>query len=306
MWTRLGEHRELAENNESTVSLPFYLGCPVWNCGEWGGEVYPAGAKRADYLNWYSRTFNTVEGNSTFYGLPSLDTAKRWSEQVAAGFRFVLKVPRVISHDLRLRGADEDLRRFCGVLSILSGGHVIGPSFLQLPPDYGPEQFDHLRAFLKKLPREFPWAVEVRHHGWYDQGTHEARLDGLLEDLAIDKVLFDSRPLYSLPPEDESEKVSQTRKPKTPHRETITAANPLIRIVGRNRPEQVETALVEWAETIARWIGAGLRPYVFTHAPDDTFAPQLARLLADKVRTHIPGMNPIPTPPRSLEQKMLF
>lgn len=306
MWTHPSEHQQLAVNNESTVSLPFYLGCPVWNCAEWGGEVYPVGSKRSDYLHWYSRTFNTVEGNSTFYGLPTRETATRWAEQAAVGFRFALKFPRLISHELRLIDTNEELRRFCEVLSVLASGEVLGPAFLQLPPDYGPENFEHLRAFLKALPHEFPWAVEVRHHGWFDGGHREQQLDELLEELRIDKVLFDSRPLYSLPPEDESERVSQARKPKTPHRETVTAKHPMVRIVGRNRPEQVVQAIDDWAEIIVGWLQTGLKPYVFTHSPDDKFAPTLARLLADKIRTRMPGLNPIPQPPQPLQQKMLF
>lgn len=296
----------MTNNSIKTVQLPFYLGCPVWNCDQWGGNVYPVGTKRSDWLNWYSRTFNTVEGNSTFYGLPKIETVTRWAEQVAKGFKFALKFPRVISHDLRLIDADSELARFIDTLKPLAQADVLGPSFLQLPPDFAPKQFGDLEKFLHGLPKEYPWAVEVRHKEWFDSSDSEQRLDDLLRELKIDKVLFDSRPLYSLPPEDEHEKVSQTRKPKTPHRTTVTALHPFVRIVGRDKPEQVEQALKEWSTTITNWINQGLKPIVFTHAPDDAFAPALARMLFEQIRSALPELPPLPRPPQVAEQKTLF
>ena len=288
------------------MNRPLYLGCPVWNCDQWGGNVYPIGTKRADWLSWYVRTFNTVEGNSTFYGLPKPETVARWAEQAATGFKFALKVPRAITHDMRLHACEGELRRFYQVLEPLAAADALGPSFVQLPPDFSPAHFSELKQFLQGLPRSFPWAVEVRHHDWYDAAEQETRLDDLLLSLEMDKVLFDSRPLYSLPAEDEHEKISQTRKPKTPYRETVTAKHPFVRVVGRNRIEQVREAMDGWASVVANWIKSGLKPYVFTHAPDDAFAPDLARMFADQLRQKGVAMESIPKPPRPAEQQMLF
>ena len=292
--------------NDVTPPLPFYLGCPVWNCAGWGGQVYPEKSKKSDWLHWYTRTFNTVEGNSTFYGLPSLAVAKRWASESAKGFRFALKVPREISHVLRLHRAKEALARFCKVLKVLGVGHVLGPSFLQLPPDYGPENYVFLERFIRSLPREFPWAVEVRHHDWFDRSDNENRLDGLLCGLNIDKVIFDSRALFQTPADDECERVSQSRKPKTPHRVTVTGRNPMLRIVGRNRIEMADPWFEEWADQIVDWIATGLEPYVFTHAPDDQYAPSLARMFFEKIRKRIPDVGLIPTPPKPDRQPFLF
>lgn len=88
--------------NLSAPRLPLMLGCPVWGCADWGGQVYPLKTPRSQWLHWYSRTFNTVEGNSTFYALPSVETTRRWASETANGFRFMLKFPRVISHDSEL------------------------------------------------------------------------------------------------------------------------------------------------------------------------------------------------------------
>ena len=61
---------------------PFFLGCPVWSCAGWKGQVYPASAPQKSWLKYYSETFLTVEGNTTFYAIPSPDTVQRWIAQV--------------------------------------------------------------------------------------------------------------------------------------------------------------------------------------------------------------------------------
>ncbi len=146
----------------------------------------------------------------------------------------------------------------------------------------------YLASFLKQLPSEFPWAVEVRHLSWFDTGKNEERLDGLLSDLRIDRVLFDSRPLNQAPPEDDYEQQSQQRKPKSPLRMTATGQRPMLRLIGRNHVNQVDPYFDEWAPTLARWIAEGKTPYVFTHTPDDRHAPEMARRFWERLRREIP------------------
>jgi uncharacterized protein YecE (DUF72 family) len=244
---------------------------------------------RADWLRWYSRTFNLVEGNSTFYALPSLATFQKWAEQSVTGFQFCFKFPKEITHDLQLRHCQTATREFLDRLDVLS-------------------------SYLQSLPREFPWAVEVRHEGWFDAEakqsdaeSNEKRLDELLQRLQIDKVLFDSRALFQCPADDAIEIESQKRKPKTPLRRTVTSQRPMLRIVGRNRVEMTDIYFAEWAPVIANWIRDGLNPIVFTHAPDDAKAPELARRFLGILQTHLPQFNlTLPRPPQPSIQLSFF
>ena len=111
----------------------YYLGCPVWACEKWQGGLFTRHARRDDWLRQYAQVFNTVEGNSTFYGLPSHDTVQRWAEAVGTGFRFVLKFPREISHEKRLLLSDVETEAFLEVLEVLRGAGCLGPSFCSFP-----------------------------------------------------------------------------------------------------------------------------------------------------------------------------
>ncbi|MEM9646441.1 MAG: DUF72 domain-containing protein [Planctomycetota bacterium] len=278
-------HRDLSP------SWPIRLGCPVWASDRWAGKVYPPKTKPTDFLRWYSGTFNTVEGNSTFYTIPDEDVVRRWADESADGFKFALKVPRLISHEHQLTNCESVLETFCRRLEILRDRDRLGPTFLQLGPSFSPSQFDDLERFLLRLPREFAWAVELRHHDWFDQATEENAVNDLLRDREIDKVLFDSRALNQAPPDDAIEAKSQQRKPKTPVRQTVTGNRPMLRIVGRNRMELTDRFFDQWAPIVSRWAQKRMDPYIFVHAPDVGLAPCLARRFAERMRDQLVNDN---------------
>lgn len=292
--------------------LNYYLGCPVWACADWTGSVFRRDARRADWLTQYSQAFNTVEGNSTFYAIPSQDAVARWASDSAPGFRFALKFPQTISHERQLEHCDADLNRFLAVLEILGQADRLGPTFLQLPAQFGPAQLPSLAKFLDGLPPEFPYAVEVRHPGFFAQGPEERAFDDILTQRSIDRVLFDSTILYDGPPTDEHEQESQRRKPHVPVRRTVTGRRPLVRFVGRDDVERSRAGLVGWASTVAAWIDQGLEPYFFTHSPCDAFAPATAQIFHDALRAVRPATPPLPEWPgvaaeaRHMKQRELF
>ena len=259
----------------------YRIGCPVWGCKEWGEVVYPTGTSSTEYLGWYTRHFPTVEGNSTFYAVPPISTFEKWRDQAAPGFKFCFKFPKSISHDKQLSFCDSELRDWLNKLSVFESSGQLGPTFLQLGPSFAYKSFARLEKFLRSLPAEWPWAVEVRHSDWFDAGPNESRLDDLLSDLRIDRVLFDSRPLNSRDPSDVSESASQARKPKSPFRTTVTGTRPMVRLIGRNDPAEVVDYWKFWARQIDEWISQGLQPWIFTHAPDDRFAPSLVYLFEE-------------------------
>jgi uncharacterized protein YecE (DUF72 family) len=274
--------------------VSYRLGCPVWASERWVGSLYTRSAKRDDFLPQYSRVFQTVEVNSTFYGLPPLATAARWAASVEPGFRFAVKFPRAISHERRLRDAGPETAAFLDVLDVLAAGGCLGPAFLQLPPNFGGDELEALAAYLESLPERFRYAVEVRQRDYFDEGETEGRLDALLAGRDVDRVLMDTRPLFSAPPSDEAEERTQRRKPRGPVRRTVTGRHPLLRLIGRNDIAAVQPWIDEWAATVGGWIGTGLEPFVFTHTPDDIHAPPLARAFHEALRRHVPDLPPLP------------
>ncbi|MEE2639850.1 MAG: DUF72 domain-containing protein [Planctomycetota bacterium] len=281
----------------------YYLGCPVWACEHWKGKLYPRNSRRGDWLPLYSQAFGTVEGNATFYGLPTISTVQKWASQTEDGFRFALKFPRSISHECRLAGARAETDLFCECLEILLDADRLGPSFLQLPPDFGGEEFFRLEEYLRALPEKFPVAVEVRH-GDYFQDPFKSRLLELLCALKMDRVIFDSRALFHFPPGDLTESEARRRKPKVPILKDVTGEFPFVRLVGINRIEKLDPWIEEWTNELAGWIRQGKTPYLFTHTPNDAFAPEFARKFHLSLQDKVEHLAPLPEWKGKGEQQM--
>jgi uncharacterized protein YecE (DUF72 family) len=273
--------------------MPLYLGCPMWGLKSWVGRFFPPGAKQRDFLAIYSRRLNAVEGNTTFYALPDAATVARWCDETPPGFRFCLKFSQRISHHRRLKNAAAETAAFIDRLERLAQADRCGPAFLQLPPTFSGQHLDTLAAYLAGLPRAFRYAVEPRHADFFG-GPAEAALDDLLRRHAVARVIFDTTALFSLPA-DHSPVVreAQTRKPQFPACETRTANFAFVRFVGQPDVPANRPWLETWAERAAGWLAAGDDVFLFLHNPDDTFAPETARLF----HTLVDGRHPLPPLP---------
>jgi uncharacterized protein YecE (DUF72 family) len=132
---------------------------------EWKGTFYPKDLPASGMLAYYSKHFSTVEINNTFYRMPAAKMLLGWADQVPDEFAFVLKAPRRITHDKRLKDVDEDMAYLVKTMAAL--GRKRGPVLFQLPPFFR-KDIACLRGFLGLLSRECPAAMEFRHQSWFD------------------------------------------------------------------------------------------------------------------------------------------
>ena len=126
--------------------------------------------KAADFLNYYSEHFDTVEVDSTFYRTPSPSTVRGWSQRTPAGFIFSAKVPQVITHEKVLVNCDAEFQEFVGAMDIL--GDKLGVMVFQFPQfnraafKTADEFLVRLKPFLQRLPQDYKFAVEIRNKTW--------------------------------------------------------------------------------------------------------------------------------------------
>jgi uncharacterized protein YecE (DUF72 family) len=274
----------------------YYLGCPIWGNKDWVGELFTRDAKPKDFLAQYTSVFNTVEGNTTFYGLPSEATIARWRQDTPEGFRFAFKFSQAISHDKRLSNAEPETVLFLEMLDTLS--KRTGPAFLQLPASFGPSDLPTLDGYLAALPETHAYAVEVRHDIFYTQA--EAALDIVLRKHSVDRVVFDTRGLHAAHTGTPREREAQRKKPNVPVRFTATGQHPFVRFIGHPEVAENLPLLAEWAQVVAGWMREGRTPYFFLHAPDDFYAPHLARHFHALLSEHIDAGQ---LPPWPIEQQ---
>jgi uncharacterized protein YecE (DUF72 family) len=143
----------------------WFLGTMGFGYKDWGGGVfYPVGLPSANFLAYYSRSFNAVELDTTFYGVPTLAKVKQWANSVPDRFVFCAKLPRTLTHDNGLRKVQGELDEFVEVMRHL--GEKLGVILIQLPPGFTLAEEKYLVEFLKYLPTDIRFAVEFRHPSW--------------------------------------------------------------------------------------------------------------------------------------------
>jgi uncharacterized protein YecE (DUF72 family) len=146
------------------VGARFLIGTQGWSYPDWVGPFYPVRTPASRYLSVYARAFPAVEVDSSFYAIPPASHFHAWRERTPETFRFTLKLPGELTHERRLRGGDEVLRTFCERAELLDS--KLGAILVQLPPDFTPAERAALESFVRRLPRDFDFAVEFRHPGW--------------------------------------------------------------------------------------------------------------------------------------------
>jgi uncharacterized protein YecE (DUF72 family) len=263
----------------------FYIGCPMWGYKEWVGNFFPAHTPASDFLRLYSRRLSAVEGNTTFYALPSAETVARWRMEVPTTFRLCPKVSRAISHSSALETRKDDTVLFVERMRGL--GDRLGPMFLQLPPAFGPNQLKQLQAFLDFWAADLRLAVEVRHPEFY-QEPHATTLNGLLSQYQVARVMMDTRPIRIGSAEETQVLQARERKPDLPLQIAVTTDFVFLRYIGHPRMEVNEPFLDTWAQQIGQWLKQGTTIYVFCHCPFEVHSPEICAALYQRVSTLVP------------------
>jgi uncharacterized protein YecE (DUF72 family) len=135
-----------------------------WNYTAWVGPFYPPGTRPSEFLSTYARAFRTVEVDSTFYAIPDARAVRAWVERTPPDFTFALKMPKEVTHDRRLRDADDVVHEFLDRAREL--GPKLGPILLQMGPDFAPDELPAIERFLPALPDDIHFAIELRHSHW--------------------------------------------------------------------------------------------------------------------------------------------
>lgn len=168
--------------------------------GTWNGLFYPStrskrdGTRDFDELRFYAEHFDTVEVNTTFYGVPRAEVARQWASRTPAGFEFSLKLYQKFTHpkmfkeaqlkrspeagegpggaamlDLLAQVTQADIDEIKRGLDPIASAGKLGALLAQFPPSFkdSPASRDYLASLLRTFA-DYRVAVELRHKTWSD------------------------------------------------------------------------------------------------------------------------------------------
>jgi uncharacterized protein YecE (DUF72 family) len=184
--------------------MAIVVGTSSWADPGFVEHWYPQGLASKERLPFYAERFEAVELNSSFYAIPAVSTVEGWVKTTPEGFRFDVKLHRLLSHhaaqlkelpvDLRDQAEttdrgrvkldpallDEMVRRTAEAFEPLEDAGKLGSYLLQLTPAFDPRrnQLDELAPVIEGLA-PVPVAVEFRRRSWASSKRFEDVLDWL-------------------------------------------------------------------------------------------------------------------------------
>ncbi len=241
-----------------------YAGCAKWGRPEWVGKIYPEKTKEKDFLQHYVEHYNSIELNATHYKIYGSKAIEKWKEKVdGKDFLFCPKMYKGITHFGRLNGKDFILNEF--LRGIVAFEEHLGPMFIQVSDAYSTKRKDELFEFLKSLPTNIQFFLEVRHPDWFTKDV-STELFETLHALNIGAVITDT---------------AGRRDCAHMH---LTIPKTFIRYVGNSLHATDYTRIDAWIERMKYWLDKGIENiYFFMHMHNEATSPELTVYLVDKM-----------------------
>jgi uncharacterized protein YecE (DUF72 family) len=256
------------------------IGTSGFSYEDWRGYFYPQELPKKEMLNYYAEHFPTVEVNATYYSLPHPATFYQMARKVPAGFEFVVKAHKDMTHAAEF--LPESFQQFRAAMEPLQEVGMLGCVLAQYPWSFKatPENRGALERLRGELP-ELPVVVEFRNSGWVSEETF-----ALLRELECGFCCVDEPRLKGLMPR------------------IVKATSPIgyVRFHGRNaakwwQHEQAyerydylysEEELAEWVPAVQELAEETEKTYLFFNNHYEGKAGQNAQMMAQLLNLTLP------------------
>lgn len=252
----------LKENRATNPKV--YVGCAKWGRVEWLGKIYPPKTKEKNFLDEYVHHYNSIELNATHYKIYGPTGIQRWAAKAnGKDFLFCPKMFQGVTHRGSLKGKDFLLNEF--LRGIVAFEKHLGPVFIQVSDTFSPKRKDELFNFLKILPTDLQFFMEVRHPDWFKEkiagefftALKEANIGAVITDTAGRR---DCAHMY------------------------VTLPKTFIRFVGNSLHPTDLPRIDDWVKRIKYWLDNGMKEvYFFMHMHDEAKSPELTVYLVDEL-----------------------
>lgn len=147
-----------------------FVGTSGWNYPHWQEVFYPQELNQAKWLEYYTKSFNCVELNVTFYRLVPMKTFEHWRKRTPEDFYFVAKGSRFITHIKKIKGVNESLKLFIDNAKGLK--EKISRSLMAITTQFK-KDLKRLESFLKLVKKiNIRQAFEFRNVSWFNKEVY--------------------------------------------------------------------------------------------------------------------------------------
>src|SRR5690242_6238780 len=249
-----------------------YLGCAKWGRPEWVGKIYPFKTKEKDFLQHYVHHYNSIELNATHYRIWGEAGIKKWAEKAKGmDFKFCPKMFQGVTHRGSLAGKEFVTNEF--FRGIMGFGEHLGPVFIQVSDGFSPKRKEELFTYLRSLPTDLQFFMEVRHPDWFSKEKEREAFFEFLREHRIGAVITD------------------TAGRRDCAHMNLTVPKAFIRYVGNSLHKTDYSRCDVWVDRMKYWLDKGMEElYFFMHMHDEATSPELTVYLVDKMNKEC-GLN---------------
>ena len=257
--------KSILESLQKTSIPKVYIGGPVFSDKSFKGTLYPSKTPQSKFLAEYAKQFNSIEVNSTRYGMIKIDTLKRWAAMVDDRFRFSFKLPQVISHRKSIIDNDAMHRMDQFIVALSEIYDKVGTTYMLMPSYFKMDRFGELEQFVKSIPLDLRFSIEFRNA----EIQNHSEIIALLTENNISMTITDT-----------------AGQRDTVHK-ILTNDELFIRFLGNRLHKSDYERIEEWGIQISEWINRGLKQvYFFIHqpSPQKYLCGPLAAYLVEKLK----------------------
>ena len=242
-----------------------YLGCAKWGRTEWVGKIYPPKTKEKDFLDHYVKHYNSIELNATHYKIYGATGIAKWAAKSGdKDFKFCPKMYQGVTHRGSLLNKEFITTEF--LRGIIAFGEHLGPVFVQVSDTFTTKRKEELFTFLRSLPTDMQFFLEVRHPDWFAKEEIRDELFAFLKSINMGIVITDT-----------------SGRRDCAHM-YLTVPKTFIRYVGNSLHPTDYTRVDEWITRMQYWLDKGMEElYFFMHMHDEAYSPELTVYMVDKL-----------------------
>ncbi|MES2372259.1 MAG: DUF72 domain-containing protein [Bacteroidota bacterium] len=242
-----------------------YLGCAKWGRTEWVGKIYPPKTKEKDFLDHYVKHYNSIELNATHYKIYGANGIAKWAAKAGdKEFKFCPKMYQGVTHRGALTNKEFITTEF--LRGIIAFEKHLGPIFVQVSDAFTTKRKEELFNFLKSLPTDMQFFLEVRHPDWFAKEDLRNELFEFLRSINMGIVITDT---------------AGRRDCAHMH---LTVPKAFIRYVGNSLHKTDYTRVDDWINRMKYWLEKGIEElYFFMHMHDEAYSPELTVYMVDKL-----------------------
>jgi uncharacterized protein YecE (DUF72 family) len=264
-------NKKILTGSASTNSK-VYVGCAKWGRAEWVGKIYPVKTKERNFLDHYVQHFNSIELNATHYKLYGPKAIQKWADKAGdRDFKFCPKMHQGITHKGKMNENKFLINEF--LRGIVAFENHLGPVLVQVSERFSPKRKDELFDFLRSLPTELQFFMEVRHAGWFSNETARDEFFSALKEMNVGAVITDA-----------------ADRRDCAHM-YLTIPITFIRFVGNSLHKTDFPRIDDWVNRIKQWLDNGLQEiFFFMHMHDEATSPELCFYLIERLNK-VCGLN---------------